>query len=96
GIMVDESAGNNIQRIAKIFRVVLDRPEDDYSRTEGTRSVYNGIRKICLPPEPVDVEVGSTVSKRLPLHEAAAEIACEWERLFKASTEEFKSVAKAL
>lgn len=86
-IMRDQASGDdNIQRLAKIFRIVLERPVDDGSRTPETRSVYDGIRKICVPDE-----LGKT---RSLLHEVVTQVASEWQDLFEASKEELKSTAK--
>lgn len=86
-IMRDRASGdNNVQRVAKIFCIVLQRPEDDKSRTPETRSVYDGIRKICVPGE---------LEKVGPLlHTVATQVIGEWQELFDASKEELKSAIK--
>lgn len=44
--VMEEEYGDNITRLAKIFRIVMERPAIDKTRTEATNCVYNGIRKL--------------------------------------------------
>ncbi len=45
-VMEDEHAGNNVERFEKIFSIVLDRPEKDWTRAKATNSVFDRIRDL--------------------------------------------------
>jgi hypothetical protein len=72
-VMTDKDAGNNVQRLEKIFGTVLSRPESDSTRTPATNSVYNHLRGIV------------TQKSRVGLDILTDEAVKEWKLLFEES-----------
>lgn len=70
-LMDDPSAGfNNVARMAGILEIITTRPEQDLSRTEATRSVYE-LRRVL-----------SFNSHELKLEKIADDLITEWKKLF--------------
>ncbi|MDI1352611.1 MAG: oxidoreductase, partial [bacterium] len=73
-VMDDASAGkNNVQRLARIFEIVLERPVVNVTRTAATSSVYERIRGLCAPLKHGDKALNAEAVEK------------EWLRLFEAS-----------
>ncbi len=73
-VMQDEHAGNNVERVEKIFSIVLDRPVKDKTRAKATNSVFDRVRDLF------DREKSCGKSQRYA--ETAVK---EWEHLFEES-----------
>jgi hypothetical protein len=48
-IFASNLGGSNVTSIAHIIKTVLDRPEEQNTRTSATTSIYTGIRGLCSP-----------------------------------------------
>lgn len=49
-----DTGGNNITRMEKIFAIVLSRSKEDNTRSSGTNSIYDHIRRFFAPIGPGD------------------------------------------